>query len=170
LCSEQLLQTTESLGSTLGEIASLNLQAINVCVIRHRLLLYADGLLQWTEVRSILLRAVSFLCQLKTHLHGFVHFFEKINALVGVTMRAACDEFISLIDDASRANKSMGGVTLSNWTRQVCTSSEHARLNMSNGICFQAIYEQALSAAKISKLVEKISSVSTGLVRPSYLP
>jgi len=82
-------------------------------------------------VRNILLRAISFLCQLKGCLADLVHFFDAVNNLVGVTMKDACEQFITLVDDATKANKSVGGITLSNWTRQVCGSSDSLGVRLS---------------------------------------
>ncbi|EJD37879.1 hypothetical protein AURDEDRAFT_154225 [Auricularia subglabra TFB-10046 SS5] len=129
--TKQLLAVTSQLGEVMGQIAALDLQEV-----------------EWDKIRTILLRAISFLCQLKGCLADIVHFFHSVNNLVSVTMNETVTHFIQLINDAttptgsSALNKSVSGVSLSNWTRQV-------------------IYQQALGAAKVARLVQNVATIYT---------
>ncbi|KZV91894.1 hypothetical protein EXIGLDRAFT_836796 [Exidia glandulosa HHB12029] len=101
--------------------------------------------IDWNKIRDVLLRAIAFLAQLKGCLSDMVHFFDSINNLVGVTLSSAAGDFIKLINDATKPDggagaKSIAGISLSNWTRQT-------------------IYNQALSAAKVARLVEDIAQI-----------
>lgn len=126
--TRQLLVATAHMGEVMGQIASLDLQKI-----------------EWDKIRTILLRAISFLCQLKACLADIVRFFHSIDALVSVTMSETVSHFIDLVNDATAPGYksiSISGVSLSNWTRQV-------------------IYQQALQAAKVARLVENVAKIYT---------
>ncbi|KAI0761392.1 hypothetical protein BD413DRAFT_666104 [Trametes elegans] len=98
----------------------------------------------WEEISAILLRAINFLCQLKMYLNNLVHFFGAVYNLVSVTLQDATKKFIQIVKDATLIEapgpRERGAVTLDAWARQ-------------------AIYNHALSAAKISRLVENISGM-----------
>ncbi|KAI0666903.1 hypothetical protein C8Q78DRAFT_1082786 [Trametes maxima] len=110
----------------------------------------------WEEIMSILMRAINFLCQLKMYLNNLVHFFDAVNNLVSVTLQGATQQFIQIVKDAgaieaSGGGRQFGGVSLDAWARQ-------------------AIYSHALSAAKISRLVENISGMYVTLYRGNVHP
>ncbi|TBU23615.1 hypothetical protein BD311DRAFT_768173 [Dichomitus squalens] len=132
--SEKLMQVTGQLGDIMAQVVKIDIKKQN-----------------WEEIMAILLKAIDFLCELKRYLNNLVHFFNSVNNLVCISMREAADAFISIVKDAARIEDSaghnhergtrqIGGVTLDAWARQ-------------------AIYNHALSVAKISKVVENISDM-----------
>lgn len=93
--------------------------------------------IDWDKIRVILIQAIAFLCQLKGCLADLVHFFSAINNTIKVSMGTTLSSFIILINDSTK-DVSLAGVSLSNFGKQ-------------------AIYNQALAAAKIGRLVQNIS-------------
>ncbi|KAG8883922.1 hypothetical protein FRB97_005596 [Tulasnella sp. 331] len=95
--------------------------------------------IEWDKIRNILIQAIAFLCQLKGCLADLVHFFSAINNTIKVSMGTTMTSFITLINDSTK-DISLAGVSLSNFGKQ-------------------AIYNQALAAAKIGRLVQDISQL-----------
>ncbi|PIL29443.1 hypothetical protein GSI_08385 [Ganoderma sinense ZZ0214-1] len=129
--SDKLMEVNGQLGDIMAQLAKIDVQQHN-----------------WEEITEILRKAIQFLCELKTYLNNLVHFFDAVHNLVSVTLKEAADQFITIVKDASAIEdkpggpevKQIEGVTLDAWARQ-------------------AIYNHALSAAKISKVVENISDM-----------
>ncbi|KAI0742067.1 hypothetical protein C8Q80DRAFT_1110850 [Daedaleopsis nitida] len=128
--TDKLMEVTGNLGEILGQIAQIDVQKQN-----------------WEEITGILIRAIDFLCELKKYLNNLVHFFDAVNNLVSVTLKEAADQFIQIVKDTTaiehepgKKPKKLGSISLDAWARQ-------------------AIYNHALSAAKISKVVENISDM-----------
>ena len=100
-----------------------------------------------------------------------MHFFDAVHNLVSVTLKEAADQFITIVKDATAIDNKPGGpstreiegVTLDAWARQVGPLYLEL-LNSEPYGCMKAIYNHALSAAKISRVVENISDVSMHLV------
>ncbi|KAI0644313.1 hypothetical protein C8Q79DRAFT_140560 [Trametes meyenii] len=108
----------------------------------------------WEEITAILLRAINFLCQLKMYLNNLVHFFDAMNNLVSVTLQGATQEFIQIVKDSTAIEapgQTHRTITLDAWARQ-------------------AIYNHALTAAKISRLVENISGMYVTLYQGNVHP
>ncbi|KAG9031262.1 hypothetical protein FRB95_002902 [Tulasnella sp. JGI-2019a] len=120
--TNKMLEVTKALGEIMGQIAGLDLQKI-----------------EWDKIRTILLQAIAFLCQLKGCLADLVHFFSAVNNTIKVSMGTTLSSFITLINDSTK-DVSLAGVSLSNFGKQ-------------------AIYNQALAAAKIGRLVQDISQL-----------
>ncbi|KAG8994957.1 hypothetical protein FRB95_005059 [Tulasnella sp. JGI-2019a] len=120
--TSKMLEVTKALGEIMGQIAGLNLQKI-----------------EWDKIRTILLQAIAFLCQLKGCIADLVHFFSAVNNTIKVSMGTTLSSFITLISDSTK-DVSLAGVSLSNFGKQ-------------------AIYNQALAAAKIGRLVQNISQL-----------
>ncbi|KAI0699639.1 hypothetical protein C8T65DRAFT_709898 [Cerioporus squamosus] len=128
--SDKLIEINGQLGEILAQIAGVDVQKQN-----------------WEEITAILLKAIEFLCELKKYLNNLVHFFDAVNNLVSVTLRETADQFIQIVKDATAIElepvkdaKRLGGVSLDAWARE-------------------AIYNHALSSAKVSSVVENISDM-----------
>ncbi|KAG8978510.1 hypothetical protein FRB93_011118 [Tulasnella sp. JGI-2019a] len=93
--------------------------------------------IEWDKIRVILLQAIAFLCQLKGCLADLVHFFSAVNNTIKISMGPTLDSLITLIKDSTK-DVSLASVSLAGFGRQV-------------------IHNQALTAAKIGKLVQCIS-------------
>ncbi|KAI0793599.1 hypothetical protein C8Q74DRAFT_1314667 [Fomes fomentarius] len=139
--SEKLMEVTGQLGDILAQIAKVDVQKQN-----------------WEDIKAILLRAIDFLCQLKMYLNNLVHFFDQVNTLVSVTLREAADQFIRIVKDATAIENGPGkevqrisGISLDAWARQ-------------------AIYNHAISVAKISRVVENISDMYVTLYDSNVHP
>lgn len=179
LASEKLMQVTGQLGEIMAQICKVDMQKQNVsnamlCVIAMTLSYIPDSLSQWEEIMAILLKAIDFLCELKRYLNNLVHFFNSVQNLVCISMREAADDFITMVKDATMIEDrpygrtpQVEGVTLDAWARQVGPSSPNVGHNDSSHLISQAIYNHALSVAKISRVVENISDASTYFVLTS---
>lgn len=66
----------------------------------------------------ILIKAISFLGQLKGCLASLVHFFEAVNTTIQVSMSTTMNSFIGLVEDTTK-DVSLGGLTLSSFAKQV---------------------------------------------------
>ncbi|RPD58003.1 hypothetical protein L226DRAFT_490578, partial [Lentinus tigrinus ALCF2SS1-7] len=129
--SDKLMEVSGQLGNILAQIAGLDVRKQN-----------------WEAIMEILLKAIDFLCELKKYLNNLVHFFDAVNNLVSITLRETADQFIQIVKDATaiesepgkESRRVGGGVSLDAWARQ-------------------AIYNHALSTAKISRVVENISGM-----------
>ena len=98
---------------------------------------------QWEEIRSILLKAIEFLCELKKYLNNLVYFFEGVDNLVSITLKETADQFIRIVKDATaieygerRGVAGASGVSLDAWTRQASCKSRYnssTKLNLTTG-------------------------------------
>ncbi|KAI1785908.1 hypothetical protein LXA43DRAFT_975985 [Ganoderma leucocontextum] len=138
--TDQLMQATARLGEIMGQLAKVDIQKRN-----------------WEEIAQILSKAIAFLCELKRYLNNLVRFFDFVNTLVSIKMREATNRFIKLVRAAEEnpgqvsTSRSAGAVNLDAWGRQ-------------------AIYDHALSLAKISRVVENISGMYVSLYDSNVHP
>ena len=146
VATEKLLEVTGQLGDIMAQIAGLDVQKQNVS---ERKLPHATMCLttrrttQWEEIRSILLKAIEFLCELKKYLNNLVYFFEGVDNLVSITLKETADQFIQIVKDATtieysdrkEATRASGG-SLDAWARQVSYKSRYnsiTKLNLTTG-------------------------------------
>ena len=178
LASEKLMQVTGQLGEIMAQVCKVDLQKQNVsfdfyAVATDTHISHIHVLdLQWEEIMAILLKAIDFLCELKQYLNNLVHFFNSVHNLVSISMREAANDFIKMVKDATMIEDrpaygrtpQIGGITLDAWARQVEPLIPDDGHDDSSRLTSQAIYNHALSVAKISRVVENISDASTHFI------
>ncbi|KAH7086650.1 hypothetical protein BKA62DRAFT_731506 [Auriculariales sp. MPI-PUGE-AT-0066] len=121
--TDKLVAVTKELDSVLGQIVKINAENPD-----------------WGAIQIALCNALKFLSQVKDSVATLVLFFTYIRNLVCGSMKDACSDFAGFVTDATKVNAELGGIKLSNWTRQV-------------------LYDYALSVAKVSHLVQRIAEI-----------